>query len=372
MKTVILVPVVALSIVAGFVPADAATLFGIVDTGELFTSDDGGASWNPQSTLPVSDAVAIAAGETSDELFMATTSGSIYRSSDGGTSWMGAGVVPASDVVDMAIRNNGDIYLLSKKGSLWLSDDDGATFTAIATLPASNHVSLAGDVGGGHLYVLTETGEVARSSDFGTTWDVVGAVTTPDAVAIRPMGLVLYVLTGTGDVAKSADAGATWVMVGTISQVHMTGLTTDGTNFAAVTREGLIATSGDAVNWSFVGSINQLDVVAIGNDIPTITGVRDQGPAFSRLRVRSLWPNPARGDGDLVSVMLETAGSDEVAFELYDVAGRLVGRREPREFAGPGVHTAQWDVGNLASGVYLVRLTAASGASARTKLTVIH
>jgi hypothetical protein len=296
----------------------------------------------------------------------------IYRSSDGGTNWTAIGTVSASDVVDMAIRTNGDIFLLSEKGTLWLSTDDGVTFTPSATLTASNHVSLSGDYGGGNLYALTETGEVARSTDFGTTWNVVGAVTTPDAVAIRAVGLNLYVLTGTGDIAKSTDQGATWIMVGTISQVHQAGLTTNGTDLIAATKEGLIATSGDAVSWSFAGSINQLTVAAIGNDTPRVTGIGGEVPPLSPLHVRAMWPNPARGSADAINVLFELGRPGEVALRVYDVAGKLVGESAPQAFAQAGEYTLRWDAGGLASGVYFVRLVTESGLTAQTKLAIVH
>jgi photosystem II stability/assembly factor-like uncharacterized protein len=363
---------VVLWIGAGLRPVHAATLFSLVDTGELFASNDNGVTWTVCSTIPVSDAIAIAAGESSDELFMATRSGLIYRSSDGGTNWTAVGAVSASDVVDMAIRTNGDIFLLSEKGTLWLSTDDGVTFTPTAALTAPNHVSLSGDVGGGNLYALTETGEVARSTDFGATWNVVGAVTTPDAVAIRAVGQNLYVLTGTGDIAKSTDHGATWLMVGTISQVHMAGLTTNGTDLVAATKEGLIATSGDGVSWSFAGSINQLTVVAIGNDTPRVTGIGHQVPELSPLRVRILWPNPAPGSADAISVLFELNRPDQVALRVYDVAGKLVGEREPQTFAQAGEHTLRLDAGGLPSGVYFVQLVAESGLKAQAKLAIVR
>jgi photosystem II stability/assembly factor-like uncharacterized protein len=350
----------------------AATLFGLVNTGELFASNDDGTTWAVRSSIPVSDAVAIAAGESSDELFMATRSGSIYRSSDGGTSWTAIGAVTASDVVEMAIRENGDIFLLSEKGTVWRSDDDGVTFTTVSTLTASNHVGLALDIFGGVLYALTRTGEVARSIDLGTTWTVVGAVTTPDAVAIRFVKPDLYVLTGAGDIAKSTDGGATWMIVGTISQVHMTGLTTNGTDLVAVTEEGLVATSSNGVNWSFAGSISQLTVVAIGNDTPTVTGIGGQVPPLSPLRVRALWPNPARGSVGAVTVLFELGQPDQVVIKVYDVAGKLVGEGTPRAFARVGEYTLRWDAGGLASGVYFVQLVSESGFTAVTKFAIVH
>lgn len=353
-------------------PVGAVTLFGLVDTGELFVSDDGGVTWTVRSTLAVSDAIAITAGESSDELFMATRSGLVYRSADGGLNWVVVGAVSAIDVVEMAIRTNGDILLLSEKGTLWRSTDNGVTFTPLATLTASNHTSLTGDVGGGNLYALTQTGEVARSIDFGSTWSVVGAVAVPDAVAIRAVGLQLYVLTGTGDVAKSRDQGVTWITIGTISQVHMTGLTTNGTDLVAATEEGLIATSGDATSWSFAGSINQLTVVAIGNDTPTVSGIGGQVPSFSGLRVRALWPNPVGEAGGQVSVRFELGASDRVSLRVYDVAGKLVGSGAPRDFAAGNEHTLQWNAGRMASGVYFVRLVTESGQMAQAKLAIVR
>lgn len=365
----LLIGVVVLAIAA---PTSAARLFGLVDTGELFVSDDGGVNWSVQSTLAISDATAIAAGESSDELFLATKSGLIYRSTDAGVNWTAVGTVSASDVVDMAIRTNGDIFLFAETGTVWRSTDDGATFLALAALTASNYVSLTGRAGGGDLYALTETGEVARSADFGVTWNVVGAVTTPDAVEIRSVGHKLYVLTGTGNIAESIDEGATWIMIGTISQVNMAALTMNGAEFVAATREGLVATSGDAMNWNFTGSINQLNVVAIGNDSPTVTGIAPHAPPISPFRVRSVWPNPAGTTGANVVVQFDLVVSDQVGLRVYNVAGTLISVAAPRPFAAGGPYTMEWEVDGLPSGVYFLRLSTESGLTAQTKVTVVR
>ena len=133
------------------VSANAATLFGLVDTGELFASSDGGVSWSVLSTLPVSDAMAIAAGETSSQLYLATGTGLVYHSADGGLNWNATGAVSAGNVVDMMIHSSGDIFLLTATGEIYLSGDDGVSFSATATLTASNHVALDGDEGGGDI-----------------------------------------------------------------------------------------------------------------------------------------------------------------------------------------------------------------------------
>lgn len=340
--------------------AGASTLFGLVDTGELFASGDAGVTWSVQSTLPVSNAVAIAAGETSVELFLATETGLVFRSTDAGLSWTISGTVATPDVVDMVIRTNGDVFLLTRTGIVFRSSDDGVTFTSIATLTASNHVSIDGDEGGGNLYALTRTGEVARSADGGTTWNTVGAVTTSDAVAIQTHGLDLFVLTGAGNIASSTDQGITWTIVGTISQVHMSDLTIDGGQLIACSAEGLISRSSNGTTWGWVGSINQLRVVALGDDVPSATGILPDGPHPNRFALYQNAPNPFNPGTEIRYDIPPGAGV--VTLRVYNVRGRLV-RTLVNEPVTAGVKTTPWngldDRGQrVASGVYFYRLQA--------------
>lgn len=364
---------VLLLLLAASVPAGAATLFGLVDTGELYASTDGGAHWSILSTLPVHDATAIAAAETSDRLFLATESGLLYRSADGGLNWMAVGTVSAENVVDMMIHSNGDIFLLTATGEIFLSANDGASFSLLATLTASNHVSLDGDEGGGdNLYALTRTGEVARSADEGSTWDVVGAVATPEAVDIQSLGLEMYVLTATGLIYRSTDQAVTWVAVGTVSQVHMTGITRNDNTWIATTAEGLVAASTDATSWSFVGSINQLTVIAIGNDSPQATGIGpDRPPVPAGLRLDPPWPNPLGVSGN-VNITFELSGPGTLSLQLFNPLGQLVTQRPEQFFPSAGDHNIEWAMPSFASGVYFVRATSGNGLFAQQKLVIVR
>jgi len=359
----------AIAFVVCAAPIQATTIFGLTDTGELFASSDNGVTWAVGGTLPVSDAQAIAAGETSNELFLASRAGLVYRSPDAGASWSAVGAVAASDIVDMAIRTNGDIYLLSVAGTLWRSTDDGATFGAIATLTASNHTSLCDDAGGGNMYALTATGEVERSTDFGATWNVVGTIATSEAVEIRAIGLDLYVMTESGDMLTSGSGGASWLAVGTVSQVHMSGFTAYGGGLVAVSREGLVATSSDAASWSFVGSINQLNVVAVGNDVPTITGVGATPPAG--FRVRAVWPNPV-GDGGRVTVALDGGGLATITVGVYNVRGQLLLAKRVNVAGTASAWQFPLEVGELPSGVYFLRLATATGERTHARLVIVR
>jgi len=124
-------------------PVGAATLYGLVDTGELFASADKGVTWHVRATLPTSDAIGIASSTDGPNMFLATRSGVVYRSSDDEDTWLAIGTIPAGNVVDIAIRGDGGILLLTATGAVYVSTDGGTNFVAQASLSGSNFVSLS-------------------------------------------------------------------------------------------------------------------------------------------------------------------------------------------------------------------------------------
>lgn len=354
---------------AGAGTARGDTLFGMVDTGEIFSSTDLGATWAPLSTIPVSDAVALAAGLTTSDLTLVTESGSVYSSADAGVSWSGTGTVAVSDAVDLRLRPDGSHVLLTRTGGVYESTDSGVSWDPVSVLQAVNCVSLEFRAAATFL-ALTETGEVYRSTDDASSWTPVGTMPVPDATKIRSYGASIYVMTGTGDVRASTDEGTSWTAVGTLSQVGVTGLEFVGSILVAATREGHAATSADGTSWTWQGSINQLRVRSLGVDTPA-TGVDVGPPRADAFALSAPRPNPRWGPGG--SVFEFTIDRPEVlTFALYDAAGRRVAVREAEAFAQPGAHTIRWDPGSLASGVYYVKLTAASGRTDGTRWTMLR
>ncbi|HMB69512.1 MAG TPA: hypothetical protein VKU85_09370, partial [bacterium] len=337
-------PVVCAVALAAALPpgARATTLYGLVDTGELFTSTDFGLSWTVHSTLPVRDAVGLLRGVSGNELHLVSRSGSVYLSGDGGASWSAVGAVPAHDVVamDVALDPQNTLLALTATGTLWASTDGGASFTGAAALPAPDQVSLTHDAAG-NLYALTETGTVRESTDHGVTWTAKGVLPVSDAVEAVAFGADLLALSGAGDVWRSQDAGASWSATGTLSQVHMSGMMVGAPGrLYAVTREGEVALSVDGTAWVWAGTINQLNVVALATDLPP-TGVDVTLPVTERLLLSAPQPNPSRG-GSTFRITL--ASPDIVRLVLYDVRGRRVAERDPEAF-GEGVHGIWWDPG---------------------------
>jgi hypothetical protein len=118
-------------------PVATARLLALVDTGELFTSDDLGVSWSLRGGVPVADAVGLIAGATSEELFLVSQSGEVHRSENAGMDWDAVGALPSNTVVDL-LGLPGTILAPTRDGDLWASDDGGATFILVGSIGAWN------------------------------------------------------------------------------------------------------------------------------------------------------------------------------------------------------------------------------------------
>lgn len=347
-------------------PARAANLFALVDTGELFVSEDDGASWAVRATLPVHDAVGLVAGASTADLTLASATGTIYTSIDAGTSWTATGSVAASDVVGLHMRPSGALLVLTRAGLLFGSPD-AVSFDAVATLPASDLAGLSRRPG--PIYALAESGTVFRSDDDGTTWSTTGTITATDAVDVVSLVDDVFAITSTGSVWSSTDGGASFDVVATLSQVHTSGFVRsagDG-HFYATTREGEIARSSDGLSWTWVGTTNQLDVVALATD-DTIVGVTGESDPTVPLAIGHPTPNPVRARHASVSLDVASA-SGTLALVVVDVAGRLV--HASSFVVAAGTTRLGTGVSDLAPGVYFLRATMGEATTSTRRFVVL-
>jgi len=347
-------------------PASGATLFGLIDTGELFSSGDGGVVWTVVATLPVHDATALQARNSATDLYLASRSGSVYHSGDGGSNWAAVGAVTASDVADLVIRRDGGILLLTTSGTVYESNDLGVSFAALAALSASDFTSLC-QRSDDRLYALTRTGGVYESIDGGTVWTAKSAITFADGVRIRSLVNDLFALTDAGDLYRSDDAGTSWSPIGTLSQVGMRGLVADDATLVAASKEGHVWTSANGVAWTVQGSMQQLTLTALASDHPAVTGVEETpGGALS---LGAPWPNPSHGAA--LSLPLRLERDDTLELRLFDLAGREVASRPPEPLPA-GAQVIAWQPGVRAAGLYLVRARLGSGPSGTRRWVVLE
>jgi hypothetical protein len=109
----------------------------------------------------------------------------------------------------------------------------------------------------------------------------------------------------------------------------------------------------------FVRPLDRQDLTV---SIVSPTGVGPGLGASGRLELAAPIPNPRRGSAPL-TLEFSLPAPDVVRFEVLDLQGRCLGRREGQSFAA-GRHRISWSPPPLANGGYWLRLTTRSGASA--------
>jgi photosystem II stability/assembly factor-like uncharacterized protein len=331
-------------------PASGETIFGLVDTGELYASTNGGSSWSFRAPLPARDAVDLVAGSAAGELYLVTETGALHRSTNGGMTWNLLSLFEA--VVAALLEMAGEFHVFTGTLETFRSTDGGVTFTALGTAPASDVVSAARDLF--TLFVLTRTGVVFKSTDHGVTWSVAGVTPpTSEAVEIRIFRGALYVLTESGELSRSLDRGASWTTVSTISQVGMCGMATTRTELLATTTVGEVAVTPTGLAWTWRGTIGQLTVRTLGTDIPGVIGIEpSEAPPPPSIALAAPWPNPAHGE---VFLALDLERPGTAAIDLYDALGRKWGTPLAEESLPAGRTEIRWSPTGLPRGEYWLR-----------------
>lgn len=346
---------VSVLLVAGCQQADAMNLYALVDTGELFVSEDQGESWSLLAALPCRDAVALAAGETSEDLYLATASGSVYRSFNSGVDWDWVGAIPASNVCSMVIADDGMILIPTQTGTIWESTDGGTSFLVRGFIAVSDLISITSSESG-ELMAVSESGTVSASTDQGATWQMRGSMIASDVVEIVRANDDLIAMTSTGSVSKSIDEGVTWLPIGTASQVNIAGAISDDTGrLYAATSEGEVAVSEDGAGWTWVGTTNQLNVTALAVDRPSIDGVHT-AQFRTDFRITTVWPNPIQGADRILHLRVSSSRTAKGHLVLYDSAGRRVQGGPKPNLESRADQDIAWHLEDLPSGIYYARL----------------
>jgi photosystem II stability/assembly factor-like uncharacterized protein len=309
------------------------------------------------------------------------------------------------------------IYKTTNAGTSWTATNGGAALDgnlplSMAVAPTNQDTVFVGNVPG------VGRSRIFRTTNGGTSWtDVTGNLPNryPLDIAIDPRdSRIVYVAFGGFDttrVGKSTDAGLTWAHISSpLPNVPATALAIDPFNtnhvYAGTDLGVFVSTDGGSTWTSFndglpeaviVGDLlispsdRSIRVATHSNGVftrkllstaPTGVGEETHGvPAQYALDQN--YPNPfnpstkisysvpplagrdlvRRADGQLTAVSF-------VRLSVYDVLGREVATLVD-EAQAPGAHEVIWDARNVASGVYLYRLTAGSFVETR-KMLLVH
>ena len=219
-----------------------------------------------------------------------------------------------SDKVIVTLGNYGN------SNYVYISNNGGSSFTAATGLPAVPAYSSLIEKGDETLYIVgTEIG--IYISENGTTWTKSGNVSCP-------------VMDLKQAVQKNHDpkVDVLYDEMGNPTYVIYPGVDNEGMIYAATYGAGILSSA----------------TYKEGGDLSI-----DDNEMVENVQL-NIYPNPVKDNGNINITLTESA---KVSYQIYDLAGRTVANSE-LGFYGQGEHTLTFNVGDLASGSYIIRVQA--------------
>jgi photosystem II stability/assembly factor-like uncharacterized protein len=351
-------------------PSSPRTLYAAAATGDLFGSDDGGATWSalhggPPDLLVTSFVVDPQVPSTVYALTSASSRSALLRTRNGGRSWKSVGFDLFIYALVVDAEQPSVLYAGTPQG-LYRSGDAGKSWTPLAFAGAPL-VSLAIDPFDDRSLLATVIGRAAsdptvvwRSSDRGETWQPTPLVSTHRLAGLQAPTLVFdaarpatayafFILQATGDTVslfRTQDGGSSWSLVGAARGIHGLAASPGGTLYAA-TDFGVARSDDAGATWQppltnrSPAAATPPDAVAgvvVSAGSPeTLFAAGSQGVWTSSDGGRQ-WADSSRGI--LAQTIFSLAAAATAPSSVLAVAGRVIYGSRDRGQSWERLHTA--------------------------------
>lgn len=224
-------------------------------------SDDDGATWNEVEVGSVDNEAAVGEGALFavdwQHIWFATSAGNVYFSDDGGLTWdlQSTGVVTSLNVVKFSDANNG--WVGGNTDTLIHTTDGGTTWSAVTPPTTADNITALQAWSRDRILIGSNAGELWQTWDEGANWEAktyTGQVATDTVKALDfANDLVGFMLVNTsapvGSVHRSFNGGHDWE--------KLTTPTNAGLNALAVIDENLAFAAGNAQGGTaFIGKVS--------------------------------------------------------------------------------------------------------------------
>lgn len=191
------------------------TLYAGTRGGRIYKSVDAAAHWHDVTHQVIgTEIIALAVDPGNPEIVHAATAGRVYTTLDGGQSWEMSTLSPKSDITCLTIspQNPFLVYVGTRDGMLYTSSDRGTTWFAPVQVAASLEQVVVAPGDGRTLYAIGD-GRVHRSRDQGQHWEFNDNYLDKAkacCLAISPQNAALVLVGTTFGAYKSSDGRQTW------------------------------------------------------------------------------------------------------------------------------------------------------------------
>ena len=319
----------------GVIQDDNGVLLASSDIGNFRSTDDG-ENWTQTSSAGTSFTYYFKKDKL-NRIYSLGYGGGLFRTTDLGNTWteLDRGFINGY-VLGFAIDTIGNIFAGVWGGAIYKSTDDGNSWSKVyQSLNSNSAIAYMSIAPNGYLFAANVLEGILRSTDNGATWTIV----KPDIsnlfffpINVNKKGEV-YTVGGNDKVFRSLDNGNTWNDI------------TD--NLAMTTVQDIIFDKNDNMYLATDESVWR-------SNPDSSVSVKNKSPEIYQYAISQNYPNPFNPN-TIINYSVKDAGF--VNLEVYDILGRRVETLVNEERL-PGQYEVIFIGKNLASGVYIYRITA--------------
>jgi photosystem II stability/assembly factor-like uncharacterized protein len=216
---------------------------GIVvgDGGTVYTTDDGGKTWQARESKTKENLLAVTA--VGNDAWAGGFDGALIHSGDGGRTWASqtSGTTLALEDIYFADKNNG--WACGWSGKILRTVDGGAKWTDITT-KAQWSLSSLHFVDAKNGWATGFGGQLMKTTDAGATWQLVKVPLSSwlKDVAVDKAGRIW--IAADDQFLTSADGGATWTSIPAKTQTFLRKFVTVGDSMWALGQLGILRQTG--------------------------------------------------------------------------------------------------------------------------------
>jgi photosystem II stability/assembly factor-like uncharacterized protein len=307
-----------------------------------------------------------------------------FRSSDKGENWVGI-TGPGNNYVFhfwkdkyrriYALTYGSGFYRTTDSGDSWLRMDKNFNSGFIFGLAMDKEKNLyAGGRGGGAIY---------KSTDDGSSWikvyqGISDAIISE--IVITPDDYIFANSIYEG-VLRSTNRGLTWELMNNglpSKRLQRISISPNGRLYLSLLGGGIYASDNEGENWYYASDNLGLTIVneflfhekhlylatneSVWKSNPdTVTSIAEDDIKPKEYFLSQNYPNPFN---PVTIIKFSIAGEDRVTLKIYDLLGREVKTLIDKDLK-PGEYQVEFNSGELASGVYIYRISSGSYSSVK-------
>jgi hypothetical protein len=264
-------------------PAVPGTIYAAVCCSSIYESSDDGQTWALRGSVSTQAEGIVADPLTAGTVYVFGFSAPyLFSSTNGGTTWNPAATGLPGTLVTAMAATGGSLYAGTAGAGIYTSTNQGGSWVAVNTGLPANATARANSLSASGTTVYFADGNIYETTAGSGSW-----IAAPDynigadsVAASAQNAAILYAFTVEGTVLESSNGGATWSMAGTglppgISYSNSE-LLVDPSNsanvfvVAPVNQAGFVAklnNTGSGLTWStYLGGTGVTDLQAVATD----------------------------------------------------------------------------------------------------------